>query len=117
MSDDEAPAHKQKATVVRKKTLTKRDKKKIDDDGKPKRPLSAYNLFFRDERVKWNGEQEAAGEVLHAKGTFECVCCCCGRSLVSDSQTRFNSCLLSSQRTLSCSRKSHERALDVSPGG
>ena len=69
-SEDAEPTKKQKTPVARKKTLSKREKKKLDDDGKPKRPLSAYNLFFRDERVKWNAEQEASGRQLHAKGTF-----------------------------------------------
>ena len=42
----------------------KRSHKKKRTDGKPKRPLSAYNFFFRDEREVILKEQEVKGAAL-----------------------------------------------------
>jgi len=39
-----------------KRPRSQKDTKRKNPSGKPTRPLSAYNLFYRDERVKWLAE-------------------------------------------------------------
>jgi hypothetical protein len=32
--------------------------KKVKREGLPKRPMSAYNVFFKEERLRWLNEEE-----------------------------------------------------------